>query len=345
MIEFKTGNILKEQAEALVNTVNCVGIMGRGIALQFKNVYPLNYKEYESACKRNEVKPGQMFVVKVSELTVPKYIINFPTKRHWKGNSRIEDIDSGLVALVSTIKKLGIKSVAIPSLGCGLGGLNWGEVRPRIEAAFASLTDVRAIVFQPSGAPDAMEMQRSKNVPKMTPGRAALVGLMDRYLHGLLDPVVTLLEIHKLMYFMQEAGEPLRLKYEKALYGPYATNLGHVLNHVEGYYVSGYADGGDAPDKEIQLIPGAVENANKFLEQEPETVARFKRVADLVEGFETPFGMELLASVHWVVAQESAKSVDEVIAAIYGWNARKRQFSQRQIQLAYKTLQDKDWLH
>src|SRR5258708_28155490 len=154
MIEYRTGDIFQVDAEALVNTVNCVGIMGRGIALQFKNVYPENFKAYEAACRRGEVQPGRMFVFETRQLTNPKYIINFPTKRHWRGKSRMEDIDAGLRALVSEIEKRRIRSIAVPPLGCGLGGLNWSEVRPKIVNALEKLPDVRVVLFEPSGAPE-----------------------------------------------------------------------------------------------------------------------------------------------------------------------------------------------
>ncbi len=220
MIAYKTGNILAEDAEALVNTVNCVGVMGRGIALQFKKAFPKNYKSYAAACKRNEVQPGRMFVSETRQLMNPRYIINFPTKRHWRGKSRMEDIDAGLVALVEEIRSRNIRSIAIPPLGSGLGGLDWSEVRPRIEAALQKLSDLKVVIFEPGGAPADTRANRSTDVPRMTAGRAALVGLMHRYLGGLLDPFVTLLEVHKLMYFMQAAGEPLRLNFAKGPYGP-----------------------------------------------------------------------------------------------------------------------------
>ncbi|WP_287095234.1 macro domain-containing protein, partial [Mesorhizobium sp.] len=189
--------------EALVNTVNCVGIMGRGIALQFKNDFPENFKAYEAACAREEVQPGKMFVFETRTLTNPKFIINFPTKRHWRGKSRLEDIDSGLRALVEEIRNRGIRSLAIPPLGSGLGGLNWADVRPRIVEALRDLNDLQVIVYEPNSAPVAT---KSREVPNMTAGRAALVVLMHRYLGGLMDPFVTLIEVQKLMYFMQEAG-------------------------------------------------------------------------------------------------------------------------------------------
>lgn len=344
MIEYKTGDILAEDAEALVNTVNCVGIMGRGIALQFKNAFPENFNAYAAACKREEVQPGKMFVFETNQLTNPRYIINFPTKRHWRGKSRMEDIDAGLNALVKEIKERNIRSIAIPPLGSGLGGLNWSQVRTCIEQALDGLDNVRVIVFETKGAPDASEMVTSRDVPDMTPGRAALVGLMHRYLGGLMDPFVTLLEIHKLMYFMQEAGEPLRLRFKQAPYGPYAENLRHVLKAIEGHLVAGYADGGDAPDKALALVPGAVPDATGFLEGKADTRERFHRVVELVEGFETPFGLELLSTVHWVAERSDANSPEKVIAETYAWSDRKRQFSQRQILLALDILKQKGWL-
>jgi O-acetyl-ADP-ribose deacetylase (regulator of RNase III) len=343
MIEYKTGDILQEDAEALVNTVNCVGVMGRGIALQFKKQFPLNFEAYEAACQREAVQPGQMFVFETGTLMNPRYIINFPTKRHWRGKSRMADVEAGLQALATVIKAKQIQSIAIPPLGCGLGGLDWLQVRPRIEQTLKDL-NLRVIIFEPQGAPAASQQARSREVPKMTPGRAALVGLMGRYLEGLLDPFVSLLEIHKLMYFMQVAGEPLRLKYNAAPYGPYAENLRHVLNAIEGHFVSGYADGGDMPDKQLALVPGALEEARNLLVKQADTQARFERVANLVEGFESAFGLELLATVHWVMDQDSAQSIETIVAQTHAWNERKKQFSPRQIQLAVDALNSQGWL-
>jgi O-acetyl-ADP-ribose deacetylase (regulator of RNase III) len=255
----------------------------------------------------------------------------------------MEDIDAGLVALNVVVRSRNIRSVAIPPLGSGLGGLEWSAVRPRIEAALRDC-GAKVVIFEPYSAPLDGRVNRSSEVPQMTPGRAALVGLMHRYLAGLLDPVVTLLEVHKLMYFMQQAGEPLRLRFTKAAYGPYAENLRHVLKAVEGHLVSGYADGGDAPDKQLSLVPGAVEDALTFLKSRAETQARFARVSDLVEGFESPFGMELLSTVHWIASKESAESVDDVVARTYAWNDGKRQFSPRQIGLAVDVLARKGWV-
>ena len=344
MIEYTTGDILHEDAEALVNTVNCVGVMGRGIALQFKNAYPENFKAYTVACKKDEMQPGRMFVFETGNLTNPRYIINFPTKRHWRGQSRFSDIESGLKALAEVIRGRHIRSIAIPPLGSGLGGLDWAEVKRRIEAALGDLADVRVIVYEPAGAPDTKSMSHIRAVPGMTAGRAALVELIHRYLGGLLDPFVSLLEVHKLMYFMQVAGEPLRLRYEKGLYGPYAENLRHVLYAIEGHLISGYADGGDAPDKRLELVPGAIEDAAHFLGEHAETRARLDQVAKLVQGFESPFGLELLSTVLWVMKEGTSNSVEDVIQRTYAWNERKRQFTPRQIALAADVLARNGWV-
>ena len=340
-INLRTGDILKADAEAIVNTVNCVGIMGRGIALQFKKAFPANFRAYALACDDGEVQPGKMFIYDTGSFTNPRFIINFPTKRHWKGKSRIEDIDSGLAALARNISERGIKSVAIPPLGAGLGGLEWNDVRPRIEAALRDLPDLEVLIYEPKGAP---EVVKSRDVPNMTPGRAALVVLMNRYLKGLMDPFVTLIEVQKLMYFMQEAGQPLRLNYIKHHYGPYATNLSHVLNKVEGHFVAGYRDGGDQPDKELTIVPGAVAEAEATLKHEGKTHAHFSNVANLVNGFETPYGLELLATVHWVATREGADTAENAFAGVREWNDRKKVFTERQVAIAFERLKSKGWL-
>ncbi|MDR1530947.1 MAG: macro domain-containing protein [Clostridiales bacterium] len=344
MLEYKSGDMLKEDVEALVNTVNCVGAMGRGVALQFKKAYPDNFTAYEKACKNSQLQPGRMFVFENQKLYNPRYIINFPTKRHWRGQSRIEDIRIGLLDLAGIIIQYNIKSIALPPLGCGLGGLCWKDVKALIEESLASLSDVRIIVFEPTETPRAESMSHGSMVPSMTAGRAALIELINCYLGGLLDPFITLLELHKLMYFMQEAGEPLKLSYQKGPYGPYAENLRHVLNRIEGHLIVGYADGGDNPNKYLKLVPGALEDARNLINKNMDTQIRLNRVTELITGFETPFGLELLATVHWVVSRENAFNINEIIAKTYTWNVEKRKFTTRQISLANNILADKGWI-
>lgn len=348
MIELTRGNLLKAPVEALVNTVNCVGYMGKGIALQFKQAFPDNFKTYEAACHAGDVVPGRMLVHDNGGLVNPRYIINFPTKRHWKGKSRLEDIESGLNALVADVQRLGIRSIAVPPLGCGLGGLQWQVVRPMIEQAFAVLPGVRVLLFEPAGAPDAKTMPVRTQRPNLTPARALFIKLMEAY--SALDYSRSLLEVQKLAYFLQVAGEPLRLHYEPAHYGPYAANLNKVLEVMEGHFIRGYGDS-QKPDAQIELLPGAVEEATAVLMNRQDSVARLEQVAELIEGFETPYGMELLATTHWVAhfggrqAEAPAVDVDAATDLIHAWNLRKqRLFKPEHIRAAWMRLEQQGWM-
>jgi len=344
MIELAQGNLLEAEAEALVNTVNCVGYMGKGIALQFKQAWPENFRAYERACRAHEVKPGKMFTFPTGHMVNPKYIVNFPTKEHWKAKSKIEHVRQGLEALVQEVRRLDIHSIAVPPLGCGLGGLDWSEVRPMIEEAFQAVPDVQVLLFAPLGTPDARTMPVRTERPKMTPARALFVKLMEEYLGPAYR--LTLLEIQKLAYFLQEAGEPLRLRYQKGHYGPYAANLNKVLERVEGHFIRGYG-ATQKPDLEIELLGDAVEEADRFLEGHEASKARLHRVAELIEGFETPYGMELLSSVHWVAKHDTPAVCDAstAVEAVHGWNDRKRaMFKPDHIRIAWQRLQEQGWL-
>jgi O-acetyl-ADP-ribose deacetylase (regulator of RNase III) len=346
MIERGRGNLLQAHVEALVNTVNTEGVMGKGIALQFKKAFPANYEAYRRECQLGRAQVGKVFATELGT-AVPRYIVNFPTKQAWRNPSKLEYIENGLVDLVDQVKTRGIRSIAVPPLGCGLGGLAWSDVRPLIEAAFAPLPDVRVLLFEPKGAPESAAMPNRTKRPNMTPGRALLLALMNRYVATGYDYRLSLLEIQKLAYFLQEAGEALRLKYVPHVYGPYADNLRHVLNHIEGHFTVGFGDGRSAPETPIRLLPEAPEKAEEFLAQNREAQARLDRVAALIEGFETPFGMELLATVHWVMKHDESKGSDleAVIAAVHRWNSRKEAMMKpTQIRIARDRLQEQGWV-
>lgn len=343
MIEPTQGNLLEADAEAIVNTVNCVGVMGKGIALQFKQAFPDNFTYYAKACDEKKVKPGQMLVFKSGGILNPKYIINFPTKRHWKAKSKIEDIESGLVNLIEQVKSLEIRSIAVPPLGAGLGGLAWPAVKKRIEEAFEGLPDVRVLLFEPVGAPAAENMPIRTAQPNMTPGRALLIRLLELY--GSQGYRHSLLEVQKLAYFLQEAGEPLRLQYVANTFGPYAENLNFVLQRIEGHFIRGYGD--RSAKAEIRLMPEATEMAKEFLKNKPEAEKHLKRVKKLIEGFETPYGMELLSTVHWVVKHEKSirGDLDEIRMRVGSWNQRKKVLMKPQhIQKAYSRLEQQGWI-
>lgn len=351
-LKLTSGDLLKTEADAIVNTVNCVGVMGKGIALQFKQKWPTNYASYKKACDAKAVRPGKMFVHDLGQLAGrPYYVINFPTKDHWRGKSQMSFIDEGLADLVRIVRELGIKSIALPPLGCGNGGLEWNEVRPRIVAAFEPLADEVAVqIFEPSGAPRAAEMVIRTEKPKMTSGRAVLLKLIALYRE--MEYSLSKIEVQKLCYFAQIAGEPLKLRYSKNKYGPYAENLKHVLTHIDGHYVRGVGDH-DQSATELSLMPEASAEADAFLQNQPESLTRLQRVADLIQGFETPLGMELLATVHWVAAHQcDGRDLDCVFDGVQNWepskpawNARKSALMPRPlIASAWERLRSQRWI-
>lgn len=347
MLELIEGNLLEAEADALVNTVNTEGVMGKGVALQFAKKFPEMLAAYKAACKAGKVRPGRMHIFERGEMFQPRYIINFPTKRHWRSPSRIEDIEAGLQALVKDIARLHIRSIALPPLGCGNGGLDWNDVFPRIKAALEPLKNVRVWVFPPKGAPSADAIVHATPRPAMNPSRAIVLKIWQQYFA--LGYQLTLLEIHKLLYFLQEAGEPLRLRFAKDTYGPYADNLRHLLHRFEGHFTLGFADGRNKPDTEITLQPGAVNEAEAFLQANAESsvpsLERLSRVEKLVEGFESPYGLELLATVHWVATHDRAKELNDAIAGIHAWNARKKRLMTREhITLAHDRLEEHGWI-
>ncbi len=349
MFELVQGNLFDADAEAFVNTVNTEGVMGKGVALQFRNAYPDNYKAYRRACRAGDVRPGRMFIHHCNSLSNPKYIINFPTKRHWRSKSRLDDIETGLQALICDVRRLGIRSVAVPPLGCGLGGLSWEEVQHLMRLAFEELPEVRWLVYEPSGLPKPLRIAKLSTRPNMTVGRAVIIGLIKRYLVPGFVYEISLLEIQKLVYFLVEAGEELnKVKFEKAPYGPYADVLRHVLERLDGHFINGYAAGLNKPEAPIMLDPMAVEEAEQFLREHNDTRARFDRVSQLVEGFETPLGMELLATVHWAATREIGDcplSFEIVFKAIQDWNTRKAHLMRlEQVEVAFHRLKNHGWL-
>lgn len=350
LIEEQHGNLFDAQTEALVNTVNCVGVMGKGIAFQFDKRFPWNSREYVERCKAGEMKPGRVLVVPspqkdVFEATEPRFIINFPTKDHWRSPSKLEWIRSGLVNLVEEVRARGIASLAIPPLGCGNGGLKWSEVRPLIEAAFASLPDVRVLLYPPEGAPAPEEMETRSEPPKMTVANAFYVRLLENY--ATLEWSFSELELQKLAYFLQVDGQDLKLRFEKGRYGPYAPNLRHVLKKWEGHWMVGYGDGTGGARRTMTLRDDVLVQAEDVLQRDATSEARrrLNDVARLTEGFESAFGVELLATVHWAAQKEGARTMREAVEVVHRWNDYKRAtFTERFIEIAWTRLREFDWI-
>lgn len=346
MIHEAHGNLLDADVDALVNTVNTVGVMGKGIALQFRRRFPDMFTVYERAAKQREIQLGRMHVWETGALSGPRFVINFPTKGHWRSRSRVVDVETGLNDLTRLVGELGITSIAVPPLGCGNGGLDWQQVRPLITSAFERLPAVDVQLFPPDGAPAAAEMATRTPRPTMTVAKAAFIATAQRYADIAMD--VSLVETQKLMYFLQVAGEDMRLTFTKGHYGPYADNLRKALRSMEGHFITGFGDGSTPVQaaEPIELFPDAVAEADAVLAAAPETLDRIERVIRLSEGFESAYGMELLASVHWVSTTEDPDADANAAAQLVGrWNARKRRMmGPDHVRTAWSHLYDQRWL-
>ncbi|WAT15552.1 type II toxin-antitoxin system antitoxin DNA ADP-ribosyl glycohydrolase DarG [Xanthomonas fragariae] len=305
MIMFTQGNLLQARVEALVNTVNTVGVMGKGIALMFKERFNENFLRYAAACKAKQVRTGKVFVTEANELDGPRWIINFPTKQHWRGDSRIEWITEGLQDLRLFLIENKVGSIAIPPLGAGNGGLDWADVRPLIEEALAGL-DTDILVFEPTVK--YQNVAKRSGVEKLTPARALIAELIRRY--WVLGVECSLLEIQKLAWFLERnierAGLPtLDLRFAPHKYGPYADRLRHLLDGLDGSYLHCDKRIGDADPIDVIWFDDARKSVvQAYLKSEAKQYApALEATAALIDGFETPFGMELLATVDWLIAQ------------------------------------------
>ncbi|BCO26294.1 hypothetical protein MIZ03_1174 [Rhodoferax lithotrophicus] len=309
MLNFTTGNLLEARAQALVNTVNTVGVMGKGIALMFKERFADNYRQYAAACKSGQVKTGHMFVTKTTELDGPRWIINFPTKQHWRSPSQLEWVVEGLQDLRRFLIDNEVKSVAIPPLGAGNGGLDWNHVRPEIERALGDLTEIDITVFEPTR--QYQNVAKRAGIEKLTPARALIAELVRRY--WVLGMECSLLEIQKLAWFLERSIErfmpgnnPLALQFEANRYGPYANRLDKLLDKLDGSYLHCEKRIADADKLDvIWFDDGRKDLVQAYLQSEAKAyLPALEATAELIDGFESPFGMELLATVDWLLTRE-----------------------------------------
>lgn len=346
MIELKRGDLLSSDVDAIVNTVNCVGVMGKGVALQFKKAYPENFKIYKKLCDKGLIKIGEMFVFNTGRVVGPKFIINFPTKIHWKSPSKIEYISDGLDSLISTIKELRIQSIALPPLGCGNGGLSWNLVLPLIRSRLAELSDTKILLYEPVGAPETKQESILTKSPSMTIFNATFLKLIDRYLYW--EDTLSRLEIQKLCYFQRESGDPMfkKLRFEAKEFGPYSIALSHLIHDMDGHYLNNCGDNND-PWRQISLNTEESNKIIKTLDEQMQTIKFISRVNKLIDGFETPFGMELLSSVHWVAhyCQYKATNLDSAIMEVHDWNLHKKNlFKPDHIKIAWERLINQGWI-
>lgn len=351
MISFTKGNLLEANVEALVNTVNTVGVMGKGIALMFKERFPDNFDAYARACRKRELRIGKMFLTERTDLFGPRWIINFPTKTHWRVKTRKHWVEKGMRDLVRVIRKKEIRSVAIPPLGCGNGGLHWRDVKPVIVAALQQVDGLDAIIYEPTSK--YQNIVKHTAVERLTPARALIAELVRRYnVEGI---VCSIVEVQKLGWFVQRGitrlglPDPLRFDFEANRYGPYSHRLTKLLDSLDGSYLRCYKRIADAdPSDPIWFNSSEKDHVHAYLcSDEGRTFAdALTWSSHVIDGFESPLGMELLATVDWLVEEEGIQPTTPSVWACLGkWpggegsgRRKLRIFNERLIELALQQL-------
>lgn len=321
MIYYKTGNILESNADALVNTVNTQGVMGKGIALQFKNAFPVNYKIYQEACKKNKLKIGDLLVVEDNGLlSGNKIIINFPTKTSWRSPSEYSYIEKGLNELLKVIEKYNIDSIALPPLGSGNGGLDWSIVRKMIEDKF-SLLPISIYIYEPSS--QIQEKLKSERVP-LTDARAMLLYMLYHLVGN--GEFVSEFSSEKICYFLQRFGakEYFKLEYKPNFYGPYSGKVKYVINYLNGSYIMGYSSMDKKPFEALQLVPDGFEKVDVYINSKPELLKIVSETKDFLEGFYSDFALEILSTIDYISLEENTFEIEKIKTSLENWSERKR---------------------
>lgn len=338
MITYITGDILTSNAQALVNTVNTVGVMGKGIALQFKRAFPYNFRVYQEACRNKELKVGSMLVTTDSNLACgKKIIINFPTKADWRKSSEYAYITSGLSALKDVIRKHNIRSIAIPPLGAGNGGLEWNKVKTLIEQYLDGI-DAEIYVYEPCR--HIAESLKKERV-KLTDARALLLfGLYDSVRNG---SYVSEFSSEKICYFMQRLGAEkyFRLDYSPLFYGPYSGKVRHLLSTLNGSYIMGYSDMNKKPFEPLTLVADGYHEVESYITQRPELLKIAHDTTRFLNGFYSDFALELLSSVDMIMQTYNSDDTELVADRLRNWSDRKRSLFDKQsyIDVAIKHLE------
>lgn len=337
MIKYITGNILESKAEALVNTVNTVGVMGKGIALQFKKAYHNNFKTYVDACKSKEIDIGKLLVTKDSNLNSgEKYIINFPTKKDWRKPSEYSFIEAGLDDLIKVLHKHNIQSVAIPPLGAGNGGLEWEKVKLILQNKLSHL-NIEVIVYEPS---KQIKEHLKKERVKLTPARSLLLYVLyDLVKNG---EYVSEFSSEKVCYFLQRFGAEkyFKLDYSPYFYGPYSGKVRFILNVLNGSYLMGYSDMNKKPFEPLTLVADGYETVKSYIENNPELLAIATKTIDFLTGFYSDFALELLSSIDFIAEKENSLEKDVISEELEKWNDRKRSMNSnpKYIEISLKQL-------
>jgi len=342
-IYFEKGNLFETNAEAIVNTVNCVGVMGKGVALEFKNRWPDNFKAYKKLCQSKQLRPGKVFIFDTGDLfddpkKIQRYLINFPTKDHWRSKSKMSYIEEGLDDLLVKLGNLNIKSVALPPLGCGNGGLNWGQVKSLLEEKLSKIQSIDFHIYDPKENILSPEYE-SIPLSDMTEKRATLVktiGEFEPYFGGYL----TRISLQKIVYFLQSMQIDYGVEFSCNTHGPYSEELHNIFKVMDDKkFIVNYK----IDEARIQVSSGALAMANEFLDKfgKKSNLTKIHRLSLLIQGYESPLGMELLSSIHYLVFYENISSPEKILEAINNWNDHKSsQFEDKAILLAFERLKE-----
>jgi O-acetyl-ADP-ribose deacetylase (regulator of RNase III) len=321
MIHYKIGNILESDADALINTVNTEGVMGKGIALQFKKAFPLNFKLYQESCKKGELKTGKLLFVEDNALiSGKKWIINFPTKTTWRKPSEYEYIEEGLDELIRVLSNYPIKSIAIPPLGSGNGGLNWERVKSIIENKFSKIsTDI--YIYEPNA--QIQEVLKKERVP-LTDARAMLLSMLYNLVSE--GEFVSEFSSEKICYFLQRFGakEHFKLEFYPNFYGPYSGKVKYVINYLNGSYIMGYSAMDKKPFEALQLIPDGLEKVQEYLNERPDLQKIVTQTQLFLSGFYSEFALELLSTIDYITHTEKTFDLNKVKESLNKWSDRKR---------------------
>ena len=324
MIRYTQGNLLAAETQALVNTVNTVGVSGKGIALMFKEAFPENFRAYERASKAGDIEPGGLFITERKDMLGPRWIINFATKDHWRRPSRLEWVERGLEALRREIQARGIASIAIPPLGAGNGGLAWADVKPLIARALDEV-DCTIVVYEPTGP--YQNVVKRRGVEALTPARALLAEMIRRY--EVLGFDCSILEAQKLAWFLAGAfrrmglANPIADDFAANRYGPYSDRVRHLLDSLDGSYLTCERRVADArPFDPIRFRHDRKDRVSAYLttpEASPYRPA-LDHASEVIDGFQSPHGLELLATVDWLRRETATEmAVGPMRAAIAAW--------------------------
>lgn len=318
MIRFSTGNLFDAHVDAIVNTVNLVGVMGKGVALQFKERFKNNFQVYKQACDDRTIGIGNSLVVEEMWQGRSVWVINFPTKVHWRNPSEYMYIERGLENLIDIIHKYAIKSIAIPPLGVGNGGLDWYRVKDLIVSKLSSL-DCDIVVFEPGH--EAISAEKKVT---LTQARALLVYMLDRVQRE--GNEATAFSAVKSVYFLQKFGAEkiFNMKFEKYIYGPYCDQVRHVLHAIDGGYIRGFADMTKKPFEPFDVISEKMSEVKYKVESDILLNDIVTRTCQFLDGFWDDFSLELMSSVDYLISVRPDASVDEVYDLLGAWNERKK---------------------